>query len=397
MPEIAHAYPADLLEQARGIAEQLVSIRRDIHAHPELGFQEHRTAALVASRLEALGARVRTGVGRTGIVAELGAGDPIVAVRADMDALPLQEATGLPFGSRVPGTMHACGHDAHVACAVGAAMLVARHQPLGTIRFLFQPSEEQKDGEGWSGAMRMLHDGALVDVRAAIALHTRGIPAGRIGVVDGAALAGNDTIEITIEGRASHAAHPEEGIDAIVVAAQVILSVQQIVARRTRAGVPAVVSLTTVQGGIKENVLADRVVLGGTVRNAGPEERQRLLAELERVLDVGRALGAECRLRVLEGYPVTSNDETVVAVIRRVGRGLLGAAGVMEVPFDTWAEDFGYITAQVPAAMFFLGVTSARVPRPVWHSPAFDLDEEALPVGAAVLAGAAMELLEAYK
>lgn len=383
-----------LLHDARRIAGELVKIRRAIHMSPELGFEEHRTAALAAARLEALGARVRTGVGRTGVVAEAGSGRPVIAVRADMDALPITEATGLPFASEVPGLMHACGHDAHVACAIGAAMLLADRPLRGSVRFLFQPSEEQKDAEGWSGAMRMIEDGALQGVRAALALHTRGIPAGCIGVTDGPALAGNDTIRITIRGRAAHAAHPEEGVDAIAVAAQVIQATQQIVARRTRAGVPAVISLTTIHGGIKENVLAEHVEIGGTVRNAGPEERARLLDELERALDVGRALGGECTLDVNEGYPVTVNDPAIVSCVRRVGSDLLGADGVLELPFDTWAEDFGYITARVPAAIFFLGVASERVPRPIWHSPAFDLDEDALPVGAAVLAGAALQLME---
>lgn len=383
-----------LLAEAREMAEDLIALRRVIHMDPELGFAEHRTAALVAGRLRSLGARVRTGVGRTGILAELGDGDPVVAIRADMDALPIEEATDLPFASRTRGTMHACGHDAHVACAVGAAMLLARRPLRGTARLLFQPSEEQKDSEGWSGAMRMIEDGALNNVRAAVALHTRGLPVGQIGVVDGPALAGNDTIRLTIRGRASHAAHPEDGVDAIAIAAQVVQAVQQIVARRTRAGVPAVVSLTTIHGGVKENVLAEYVEIGGTIRHASPDERTRLIAEIERTLDVGRALGCRCSLDVFEGYPVTRNDPAVTSTIRGVGRELLGAGNVLEVPFDTWAEDFGYIAARIPAAMFFLGVTSDRVPNPVWHSPAFNLDEGALAIGACMLAGATLRLME---
>jgi amidohydrolase len=384
-----------LIARARGIAGELVTLRRDIHRNPELGFAEHRTAAVVASRMEALGARVRTKVGRTGVVAELGQGHPVVAVRADMDALAIQEATGLPFASCVPGAMHACGHDAHVACAIGAAMLLAGGPLRGTVRFLFQPSEEQKDGEGWSGAMRMIEEGALENVRAAIALHTRGLRAGQIGVIDGPALAGNDTLRVTIRGRAAHAAHPEEGVDAIAIAAHIVLAAQQIVSRRTRAGVPVVVSLTTIQGGVKENVLAEHVEIGGTLRHAGPDERTRLIEEFERALDVGRALGGDCSVEIQEGYPVTRNDPRVAAAIRSAARDLLGAGNVVEVPFDTWAEDFGYIAARVPAAMFFLGVSSERLPAPVWHSPRFDLDEEALPIGAAVLAGAARRLTEA--
>jgi amidohydrolase len=383
-----------LLEQAKGIRGDLVAIRRAIHAQPEFGFAEHETAALIAARMAALGARVRTGVARTGVVAEIGSGDPVVAIRADMDALPITEATGLPFASRISGMMHACGHDAHVTCALGAAMLLAGEPLTGTIRFLFQPSEEQKDAEGWSGAMRLIDEGALDGVRAVVALHTRKLAVGSIGVTPGPALAGNDTIRIVIRGRAAHAAHPEEGVDAVVAAAHVVLAAQQIVSRRTAAGVPAVVSLTTIHGGVKENVIAEQVEIGGTVRNAGPGPRRALLENLERALDLGRALGAECRLEVAEGYPVTHNDPSVTRVIREAAVALLGGEQVVDLPFDTWAEDFGYMSAVVPGAMFWLGVAGPTVPEPVWHSPTFDIDEDALPVGAAVLAASAVRLLE---
>lgn len=382
------------LRDAMALREELVAIRRAIHQVPEYGFEEHRTAALAAARLTALGARVRTEVGRTGVVADLGAGDPVVAIRADMDALPIREATGLPFASKVDGMMHACGHDAHVACAVGAAMLLSRRPLRGTLRLLFQPSEEQKDAEGWSGAMRLVDAGALAGVRAAIALHTRRLPAGHVGVTEGPALAGNDTIRITVRGRAAHAAHPEDGVDAIVAASHVVLAVQQIVARRVPAVVPAVVSLTTIHGGIKENVIADAVEMTGTVRNAGAAQRRVLLSEIERALDVGRALGAECRLEVAEGYPVLQNDAGVARVVRDAAIDVLGRANVVELPFDTWAEDFSYIAQAVPSAMFWLGVSGPRNPDPIWHSPAFDIDEDALPVGAAVLAASAARLLE---
>ena len=383
-----------LLERAFAIRGDLAAIRRAIHAYPELGFEEHETAALIATRMAALGARVRTGVARTGVLAEVGGGDPIVAIRADMDALPIMEATGLPFASRLDGLMHACGHDAHVACALGAAMLLAPQPIPGTVRFLFQPSEEQKAADGWSGAMRLIDEGALRDVRAVIALHTRKLPAGSIGVTEGPALAGNDTIRILVRGRAAHAAHPEEGIDAVLVAAHVVLAAQQIVSRRTRAGVPAVVSLTTVRGGVKENVIAERVEMGGTIRNAGPAHRAALLEDLERALDVGRALGAECRLEVTEGYPVTHNDVSITRTIRETAVSLLGSERVVDLPFDTWAEDFGYMSAVVPGAMFWVGVVGPDAPDPVWHSPTFDIDEDALPVGAAVLAATAVRLLE---
>jgi amidohydrolase len=382
-----------LLERAQDLKGLLVDARRRIHAHPEVGFQEHQTAALVATTLSALGARVRTGVGITGVVGDIGTEGPTIAVRADMDALPIHEATGLEFASRVPGVMHACGHDAHVACALGAARLLAAQPLPGRVRFLFQPSEEQKDAEGMSGAMRLIAEGALDDVDAAIALHTRALPAGRIGLTPGPALAANDMFRIVVSGRGAHGAHPEDGLDAIAIAAQVVIAVNQIVSRRVAAISPAVVSVTTINGGIKENVLCDRVQLGGTIRTAERGSRARILEELERAVDVGRALGAECRVEILEGYPVLDNDDRVTASIRQAASDVLGSEAVVELPFDTWAEDFAYIAARVPASMFWLGVTSPRVPRPVWHTAEFDLDEDALPVGSAVLAAAAMQLM----
>jgi amidohydrolase len=378
------------------LRQRLVSLRRQIHAYPEYGFKEFETARLIADTLKDLGATVREGVARTGVVAEIGTGHPIVAVRADMDALPINEATGLQFSSRVPNMMHACGHDAHLACAVGAAMLLLREPFSGRVRFLFQPSEEQRDDEGQSGAVKMIEEGALDEVRAVIALHTRALPAGTIGVTAGPAMAANDTIKITIHGRAAHGAHPEEGIDAIAIAAQVICAIQQIVSRRIAAVSPAVISITTIHGGVKENVIADRVELGGTIRSTGGEAREILIAELEKALNVGRALGATCELTIKEGYAVTNNDPEVTQAIRAAATELFGPARVVEMPFDTWAEDFGYMTARVPGSMFWLGATSDRVPNPVWHSSTFDLDEDALPVGAMVLAASVLRLLEQY-
>lgn len=386
--------------RAEKLREHLVTLRRTIHAHPEYGFQEYETARLVSRTLEELGARVREGIAKTGVLAELGEGNPVVAIRADMDALPIAEATGLAFASQVPNMMHACGHDAHVTCALGAAMLLADDlvaADSGTIRFLFQPSEEQRDEDGHSGAIRLIEEGGLDGVAAVIALHTRGLAVGSIGVTSGPALAANDTIKITIQGRAAHGAHPEEGVDAIAISAQVITAIQQIVSRRISSVSPAVVSVTTIHGGVKENVIADRVELGGTIRTTGGEARQYVIDELERALNVGRVLGAKCELQVIEGYAATHNDPGVTKIIREAATDLLGPAKVQEMPFDPWAEDFGYMTARVPGAMFWLGVTSERVPNPVWHSATFDLDEDALPIGAMVLAASALSLLRTYR
>jgi amidohydrolase len=388
----------DLLTNARALHDRLIAIRRTLHAHPEFGFQEHETAALIAREMTALGARVRTGVGKTGVVAELGQGSPVIAVRADMDALPIQETTGLPFASKVPGMMHACGHDAHVTCGLGAAMLLAERLGeggvSGTVRMLFQPSEEQKDDEGWSGAMRMLEDGALDGVDAAISLHTHALPVGSIGVTAGPALAANDTITITVRGQAAHGAHPEAGVDALAIAAQVIIAVNHIVSRRVSAIEPAVISLTTINGGVKENIVADHVTIGGTVRSTGGAARDHIFREIERALEVGRVLGGTCTLHVKEGYPMTRNDARITEAVRAAASEAVGEDRVIDVPYDTWAEDFAYIAQRVPASMFWLGVTSLGGQKPVWHSPTFVIDEDALPIGAAVFAATVLRLLQ---
>lgn len=377
--------------------ETLVHLRRRIHANPEYGFQEFETARLIATTMRELGANVREGIAKTGVVAELGSGSPVIAIRADMDALPIAEATGLEFASQTPNMMHACGHDAHVACALGAALLLRKQPASGTVRFLFQPSEEQRDEDGRSGAVRMIDEGALDGVRSVIALHTRALPAGSIGVTSGPAMAANDTIKIIVLGRAAHGAHPEEGIDAIAIAALIVNALQQIVSRRISPVSPAVVSITTINGGIKENVIADRVELSGTIRSTGGAARDFLISELEVALNVGRALGAVCELQVKPGYAATCNDPAVTQCIREAAGETLGPERVVELPFDTWSEDFGYMTSRVPGAMFWLGVTSDRVPNPIWHSPTFDLDEDALPAGAMVLAAAARRLAQANR
>jgi len=383
-----------VLEHEVELRERLVRLRRQIHANPEYGFREVETAALIARTARELGANVREGVAKTGVIAELGTGSPIVAIRADMDALPVSETTGLEFASQVPNMMHACGHDAHVACALGAAMILKSEPIPGTVRFLFQPSEEQRDEHGHSGAVKMIEEGALDGVSSVIALHTRALPVGSIGVTTGPAMAANDTIKITVLGRAAHGAHPEEGLDAIAIAAQVITAIQQIVSRRSSPVSPAVVSITTIQGGIKENIIAERVELGGTIRSTGGDARTFLIKELGMALNVGRAMGATCELEIKEGYAATINDLSVTQVIREAATEVLGDDRVISMPFDTWAEDFGYMTARVPGSMFWLGVTSNRVPKPIWHSSTFDLDEDSLPVGAMVLAASARRLLQ---
>ena len=242
--------------------------------------------------------------------------------------------------------------------------------------------------------MRMLEEGALDGVDAAISLHTRALPVGSIGVTPGPALAANDTITITVQGKAAHGARPHEGIDALAIAAQVIVAINHIVSRRVPAIEPGVISLTTINGGIKENILADHVTIGGTVRSTGGAARDHIFREIERALEVGRVLGATCTLHVKEGYPLTLNDPGVTEAVRAAATEAIGAAQVVDLPYSTWAEDFAYIAQRVPASMFWLGVTSPGAADPIWHSPTFVIDEDALPIGATVFAASVLRLLQ---
>jgi len=382
-----------MLTKAQSLHDQLAGWRRDFHMHPELGFAEHRTAARVAEILSGLGCRVRTGVGRTGLVAELGAGAPIVALRADLDALPILEANAVPYASQNPGVMHACGHDAHTAIGLGVAALLSNESFEGTVRFLFQPSEEASDEEGLSGAPRMIADGALENVDYVLALHVDpSTRAGDIALLPGVASAGVDTFYATLFGVGGHGAMPHKVIDPIYLSGHVILALHGIVSRRLPPLDPAVVSIGSIHGGHTDNVIPDRVELTGTLRYLDPAVQQSIHAEVERALSLARALGGDYQLRIELGYPPLVNDPAVVDDLRRVAGDLLGDEHVFVRRLEMGAEDFSFMTELAPGAMFSLGCWGEGEERRL-HSPHFDLDEDCLPVGAAVLAETALRYL----
>jgi amidohydrolase len=382
-----------VLERAKEIFDRLVVWRRDFHAHPELGFQETRTAARVAEELQSLGYRVRTGVGRTGVVAESGAGHPLVAIRADMDALPIQEANDVPYASQVPGVMHACGHDAHTAMALGVAMLLAEEEFPGTVCFIFQPSEEVGDEEGISGATRMVEDGAMEGVDAVLAQHVRAsLPVGDISVEAGSVSAGVDTFHAAIIGQGGHGAYPHLLVDPIYIAGHAILALNGIVSRRLSPTAPAVVSVGSIHGGSAPNVIPERVEVSGTIRFMDQEVRERIYAEIERALDVARALGGDYELVIEQGGLPMVNDEGIVELFRKVAADLLGSEHVLGQDLTMGAEDFGVFANLAPGAMFELGCCIEGDERK-GHSPRFDIDERCLPIGVAVLAEAALRLL----
>ena len=383
-----------MLEAARSIAHRITAIRREIHKHPELGFEEARTAALVAEALGGLGARVRTQVGKTGIVADLGPETgPIVALRADMDALPLQEETGADYASVEPGKMHACGHDAHVACLIGAAMILARLPLERTVRFLFQPCEEREDAEGFGGAQRMIEAGALDGVTALLALHVNGsLETGRIGVESGFVTSAVDTFHARFLGLGGHGAHPDQAIDPIWITSQVLSALYAIPSRRIDPLARCALSIGRVRAGDAPNIIPATVQIEGTVRSFEPGVRARLIAEIERCCGIARTLGGDYELELVRGCPPICNDLRLTTLVAEVVTGLLGGEAVKGSMMSMASDDFAYMTTHIPGMMFHLGVRPpGERPRRV-HSPDFNLDEAALPIGAAVLAGSAVRI-----
>lgn len=384
-----------ILDMAQEIEEQIITWRRDIHMYPELSFQETRTANLVAETLRGMGLEVEVGVGKTGVIARIGEGRPAVGIRADMDALPIQEAVDTPFKSQTPGVMHACGHDAHTAILLGVARMLTTmtNRPAGEIRLLFQPSEEAWDSELKSGATRMIDDGALADLDAVIALHVDSTaPRNQITVVPGHALAAVDTFYATILGEGTHGATPHQGVDPIYIAAQVINAVQGIRSRRTDPTSASVVTIGAIHAGEAPNVIPDQVALRGTIRSFDPAIREQLHAELERALSVARALGGEFELTIERGYPALYNDPEVTRLVKTVAGELNQNGEVVEGVPMMGAEDFAYMAQQAPGMMFQLGCKLDEVNRP-HHSPIFAIAEEPLKLGAAVLAESALRLL----
>ncbi len=385
-----------MLELARNIDDQLIAWRRDIHMHPELSFRETRTARLVAEELAAMGLEVQTGVGKTGVVGYLGAGEPVIGIRADMDALPIQEENDVPYASKVPGVMHACGHDAHTAILLGVARLLSTmpDRPPGQIRFLFQPSEEDSDTENKSGAVRMIEDGALDGVDAVIALHVySSMPANTVMIKDGPASANEDTFRIRLLGDGGHGAYPHQGIDPTFILAQVLNAIHGIRARRLDPSKAGVISVGVIQAGRAANVIPKEVRLRGTMRSFDDDVRQQLRQELAQALEVARALGGDYELEIIPGYAAMINHPQVAAMMAGVTRELLGEQALLPGSLGMGAEDFGYMTRKAPGAMFLLGAKLDDANR-AHHTPIFDIDESVLATGTALLSEMACRLLQ---
>jgi amidohydrolase len=388
-----------MVDRAESLHDELVRLRRDIHLHPELAFQEFRTAGLVADTLAEVGGfSVRTGVGRTGVVAELGDDGPILAIRADMDALPIREVNQVGYRSTNDGVMHACGHDAHTAILLGVAQLLkesyAEEQWQGRVRLLFQPAEEAFDEKGISGATAMIDDGALDNVDAVIALHVSSDqPSGAFHFQDGHSLAAVDSFEAWIFGDGGHGAYPHTGSDPLAMLVPILANIYAIPSRKINPLHSVVVSLGKICGGSATNVIPDRVNIAGTLRSHDPDTREQLCVELENALKMSELMGGRYELAITKGYPSMFNAAEVNDWMRQTTRDLFGETKVINAEFGMGAEDFAYMTAAARGAMFMLGAAVPEGPVRHHHTNTFDIDERVLTQGAAVLAETARRYL----
>ena len=391
-------------QAAAALQPKLVEIRRDLHMHPELSNREERTGRVVAEQLRNIGfTDIRTGIARTGVVAVLQGArpGPVVAVRADIDALPITETIDVPYKSRNQGVKHACGHDVHTAVGLGVAELLfrMREQLAGTVKFIFQPAEEGPPAGEEGGAPLMIKEGVLQDPapQAIFALHVMPqYEVGSVAVTSGPAMASSDRMKITIRGRGVHAAYPHQGIDPIVVAAEAISALQTIRSRRVNTLDPAVVSIGMIKGGTRHNIIPDEVVLEGTIRTLDPEVKKQVHSEIRRVLEgVTAAFGANFDLEIVQGTLVTYNDpalsEQVAASLRRV----LGNEKVLPRPPQMGAEDFSYFHQTIPGHYYFLGVGNpGKNITHMIHTAKFDVDEDSIAVGVRTMSSIVLDYLE---
>jgi amidohydrolase len=381
-----------VLEQAKDLQKELVEVRRHLHAHPELSYQEHETAKFAAEKLSGLGYNVTKNVGKTGLIADFGKTDqPRIAIRADMDALPIEEEPSHAHHSQNKGVMHACGHDAHVSCGLGAAKILSS-MPVN-VRMIMQPAEEAGDSQGRSGAYRMIEDNALDGVSAVIGLHMdAAVPAGKVGIAPGPVMAAADPFQITIEGKGGHGAFPEDTIDAVVIASQVVQAIQQIVSRRISGLEAAIITIGSFQSSsTRGNVISDHVILKGTFRSFNKAVRKIILAEMEKACSIAKVFGGNYKIEYEHGYPATVNDPGIAEIMRQAAVDFIGAENVIALPPKPWSEDFSMFAEIVPGAFMFLGA-EIKDDRRAHHTANFDLDESGLYIGSAVLAETAARL-----
>lgn len=394
------------------VEDDVIAWRRDIHQHPELGNRETRTAAKVAEHLTSLGLEVRTGVAHTGVVGVLRGGrpGPVIAIRADMDALPVVEQVDVPFASKVRteylgeevGVMHACGHDVHVSVLMGVADVLAgmKQELPGTVVFLFQPAEEGAPAGEDGGAEMMVAEGAMADPKpeAVFALHAASQwEVGEVAFCSGGAMASSDVLRIKVQGRQTHAAMPWRGIDPVVVASQIVLGLQTVTSRQIAATTaPAIVSVATIHGGVRSNIIPDEVEMTGTIRSLDPEMREEIHRRVKQTAEsIAAAAGTTAEVEIERGYPVTVNDPALGRRMFPVLARAVGGDNALYTNPVTTAEDFAYFQQEAPGFYFYLGVASpgtAETAAPN-HSPLFFSDEGSLAVGVKALSYLAVDYL----
>ncbi len=376
----------------------MIDLRRDFHQHPELAMEETRTAGIIAERLRASGLEVRSGVGKTGVVGVLRGGRPgkTLAIRADIDALPILEENDLPFQSQTPGKMHACGHDGHIAIGLTTADILASHrdQLPGNVTFLFQPAEERI-----GGAEPMIADGALKDpdVDAVIGLHLlSGLPVGQVGVRAGATFASADMFTIRVRGRGGHGAMPNLSVDPVLAASQIVVTLQSLISREISPFNPAVVTIGSIHGGTAFNIIPDEVELQGTFRAYSEDDRAHLEARIKEVAgSVAAAMRASVEVEMQRGCPPCVSDERMAQVVQRAAAESVGAQNVRSDQLTTGSDDMAFFLNAVPGCYFVVGVQNAAkgydAPH---HSPRFKIDEDGLSVGVEVMVRAALDYLQ---
>lgn len=410
------SHKSEIDRLAKIVESKAIEWRRDFHQNPELGNREFRTAKIVAEHLQKLGIEVKTDVAHTGVVGFLRGrkASPVVALRADMDALPITEMTNLPYASKAKaiynerevGVMHACGHDVHTSVLMGAAEVLSkmREDLNGSVKFIFQPSEEGPPGEEEGGAYLMIKEGVLENPKpdAIFGLHVGLLPVGTIATRPGALLASSDGLKITVKGRQTHAAVPWGGVDPIVVASQIVLGIQTIVSRQVDlTAAPAIISFGSIHGGVRGNIIPDSVKLIGSIRALDPEMRTMIHSKVKKTAtQIAESAGAKAEVEIDNGAPVTMNDAALTEQMLPVLKDTMGAEHVIISPRITGSEDFAFYGQKIPAMFFFLGVNPPNAdPKNLAppHSPYFCADEGSIIIGIRAIANLAAAYLERHQ
>lgn len=393
-----------LLEDIKSLSEQysseVVEARRHLHENPELSYQEYNTSKYIAEKLKSFGITVKDGVATTGLIAEIKGNNPgkkSIALRADMDALPIAETNNVPYKSKVPGVMHACGHDVHTASLLGTARILnsIRDQFDGTVRILFQPGEEKNPG----GASYMIRDGALKNPQPSgiIGQHVFPLlPVGKIGFREGMYMASSDEIYLRVIGKGGHAAAPDLAVDPILIASHIIIALQQIISRNANPKQPTVLSFGNIIGKGATNIIPNEVNIAGTFRAMNEEWRAEALIKIRKMAEtIAESMGAKCEVEISKGYPYLENNPELTRRIRNAAASYVGSENVVDIDITLGSEDFSYYSHVIPASFYRLGTSNpAKGIKSYVHTPTFDIDEDALKIGPGLMAWMAVRELE---